>query len=829
MKNLKKVLALVLVVATLLSFATVASAAFTDASDIDHTEAVDVLTAINVINGYTDGSFRPDGNVTRAQMAKMVAYIVAGGEDVGSLYAGANSFSDCTTHWAKGYIAYANKTGIVAGVGGGKFNPDGNVTGTQAAKMMLVALGYDAAVEEYTGTNWAVNTLSDAKEAGLLKGLEGVDMSKAMTREQAAQLMFNALKADMVRYENKGSEVDLGNGVVIRPSASDAEVVTTTQNWGSNISDDGVDKVSANTPYVVQLGEKYFSDLKLNASASADDFGAPASVWTYKSKTVGKYSKDAILTYTDKVKANELADDIEDAGYKVDTTTSDKDVLTVYSNGAPDGMTGTEIKSAIDSKGEFGGKGVELKVYDKNDDDVADTIVLIYTYAGKITDITEDDKDTSKDERALEVETYMGSGKTGSVTLDKDTVGFDTIYASAKEGNVVLVTPKGDTSKATEALTVSAAKSVTGAVTRIKSGDSVTVGGTSYNIAACQRDVNALKLDASKDVVLYLDSYGNAIYTTSPGSTDSADVIYVTSFYKATNDWGSTVNMLQGVLMDGTVVTAEYTGAEKKDESNDNNKAYQYTVENDKYTLTAAEGSTSKVGAVDASSFETITSSAKKVGNYYFGSSVTFVYVNGTRSDLKVSTKDGIQARDFGAGDYAVVSKDSDGNFVINTVFVKGNAVSASDDLIYAAAQISASETKVSDDGKTTLYGFEVYLNGEKTVIYKDNNSAIGAGFYTYSVDDTTGAYSLTSTTTGVADNKTIAQKGVVYVNGTYYVTIADVMDSFDATSAKVVDTTSGGKINSMSKLKNETDDGSKTVAVVFDGEEKTVEYIYVK
>ena len=133
MKNLKKVLALVLVVATLLSFATVASAAFTDASSIKYTEAVDVLTGIGVINGYTDNSFRPEANVTRAQMAKMVTYIVASGEDVGDLYAGANSFNDCLTHWARGYIAYANKTGIVAGVGGGKFNPVGPVTGTQAA------------------------------------------------------------------------------------------------------------------------------------------------------------------------------------------------------------------------------------------------------------------------------------------------------------------------------------------------------------------------------------------------------------------------------------------------------------------------------------------------------------------------------------------------------------------------------------------------------------------------------------------------------------------------------------------------------------------------
>ena len=80
----------------MMGFSTVASATdFTDDSDISSKEAVDVMSGIGVINGYPDGSFRPEGNVTRAQMAKMIAYIVAGGEDVGDLYAGANSFSDC--------------------------------------------------------------------------------------------------------------------------------------------------------------------------------------------------------------------------------------------------------------------------------------------------------------------------------------------------------------------------------------------------------------------------------------------------------------------------------------------------------------------------------------------------------------------------------------------------------------------------------------------------------------------------------------------------------------------------------------------------------------
>ena len=172
----------------MMGFATFASATdFTDDSDINQTEAIEVMEMIGVISGYPDGSFRPDGNVTRAQMAKMVATIVAGGDDVGDLYAGANTFSDCTTHWARGYIAYANTTGIIAGVGNGRFNPDGNVTGAEAAKMMLCALGYNQDTEEYVGAGWSVNVLSDARTIGLLDGIEdNADMNAALSRDNAA-------------------------------------------------------------------------------------------------------------------------------------------------------------------------------------------------------------------------------------------------------------------------------------------------------------------------------------------------------------------------------------------------------------------------------------------------------------------------------------------------------------------------------------------------------------------------------------------------------------------------------------------------------------------
>ena len=285
MKNLKKVLALVLAVAMMMGFATFASATdFTDDSDINQTEAIEVMEMIGVISGYPDGSFRPDGNVTRAQMAKMVATIVAGGDDVGSLYAGANTFSDCTTHWARGYIAYANTTGIIAGVGNGRFNPDGNVTGAEAAKMMLCALGYDQETEGYTGAGWSVNVLAKARTEGLLEGIEDTDMNAPLSRQNAARLMFNALEAKMVEYE-RGSITVEGGGSTVTIGGSEA----------TYIREGADDSLVYN---FLQLYEQYFPELQQLNADEVEDMERPSHTWAYKGEEVGPYVDEPDFLYT---------------------------------------------------------------------------------------------------------------------------------------------------------------------------------------------------------------------------------------------------------------------------------------------------------------------------------------------------------------------------------------------------------------------------------------------------------------------------------------------------------------------------------------------------
>ena len=204
MKNLKKVLALVLAFAC--AFTMFAGAAFTDQADIQSTEAVDALTGLGVIDGYADGSFKPDATVTRAEMAKMIFTILNGGNDDASAYTNLpTSFTDVSDHWAAGYIKYLQNSDIIAGKSETKFAPNDTVTGLEAAKMLLVVAGYAPDKAGLTGSAWAASTMKYANLNNLFEDVVA-DVNGALPRQYAAQIMFNALDMERVVYSNDISD-----------------------------------------------------------------------------------------------------------------------------------------------------------------------------------------------------------------------------------------------------------------------------------------------------------------------------------------------------------------------------------------------------------------------------------------------------------------------------------------------------------------------------------------------------------------------------------------------------------------------------------------------
>ncbi len=212
MKNLKKVLALVLAFAC--AFTMFAGAAFTDQADIKvKSDVVDTLVSLGVIEGFEDGSFQPNGTVTRAQMAKMIYVLRTGNSDASAYNDDKTSFTDIGSHWARGYIKYCQSLGIIAGKSSTIFAPNANVTAQEAAKMLLVTLGYDAQKAGLTGAGWASKTNALADEAGLLEDVN-TSFTAACPRQYAAQLIYNAIDAVTVawrddaytKYNYNGSE-----------------------------------------------------------------------------------------------------------------------------------------------------------------------------------------------------------------------------------------------------------------------------------------------------------------------------------------------------------------------------------------------------------------------------------------------------------------------------------------------------------------------------------------------------------------------------------------------------------------------------------------------
>ena len=196
MKTLNKTLSLVLVLVMVLGLFGVASAAdFKDKAEIENVEAVNTMAALNIINGKNGNVFDPTGTVTRAEMSKMICVALNGGKEPVLGTTANPTYSDIQGHWAAGYIEYCSTLGIVAGMGDGTFAPDATVTGSQAAKMMLVAMNYKADVFGFTGPAWETRVNVEANKAGLYDDLGGLNASEGLSRDNAAQLIYNGIFA----------------------------------------------------------------------------------------------------------------------------------------------------------------------------------------------------------------------------------------------------------------------------------------------------------------------------------------------------------------------------------------------------------------------------------------------------------------------------------------------------------------------------------------------------------------------------------------------------------------------------------------------------------
>ncbi|WIV12244.1 S-layer homology domain-containing protein [Proteiniborus sp. MB09-C3] len=200
---MKKVLSLVLVLTLVLGSFSFAFAAPSDVVGTEYEEAVERLGQLGVLEGYTDGTFKPNNTITRAEFAAVVVR-VKGLEAAAQAAKGATAFSDVPAgNWAAGYINIASKMGFVKGMGDGTFAPSAPVTYEQAVTMVIRALGYDPAAEARGG--YPYGYLIVANENGLLDAVKGTQGLPA-PRGLVAQLVDNALEIPLMVQVGFGTQ-----------------------------------------------------------------------------------------------------------------------------------------------------------------------------------------------------------------------------------------------------------------------------------------------------------------------------------------------------------------------------------------------------------------------------------------------------------------------------------------------------------------------------------------------------------------------------------------------------------------------------------------------
>ena len=634
---MKKLLALVLALVMSMSLVTISNAAFKDADKIDYKEAVDVMNAVGVFIGDEKGNFNAKENLTREQAAKIIAYLELGSKAADALPGGATFTDVASTRWSAGFVGYCAQAGVVNGVGNSKFDPAGQLTALQFGKMLLVELGYDAKAAGMVGTDWAINTSKLMAKAKLMDKIDG-SVNQVLTREKAAQMTLNALKAPTVEYTTKGSSISV-NGAEINLGASEPTYVTNTIAKQQTISDA---TLTNNGGYTIELGEKLYKDLKKNSTTDA--FERPATEWMLKAKSIGTYADAADLSYTATVEIGTIYSDLGlSKGIDDSKVTYYEDGRNLSSSWTQDIVKGSKV--------EKGGNGTLLEVY-YNDDAESLTVIAINTYVGKITASYK--ASTTKDAYV----TFTAKTGAGSSYETDDSYSKDDIVLYTYSGKA------GDAGVKSMAL----AEKVTGKMNGFTAEKNVTVDGTTYKKSANGTSITpGMNTSVGKDVSVYLDQYGYAAFV---DADDTLQYAVILAYEK-----GSRLDSPRAKLLftDGTTKKVDvkalkdangtaysdrslddYTSSASGNSKLNKYDVVSYTVNSDEeYTLTlAADARNADVGSAKItkgipSLDGTVSNNAYNVGStntgrLYANGKTTFLVIDESGTDTTYTSYTGI-------------------------------------------------------------------------------------------------------------------------------------------------------------------------------------------
>ena len=593
---MKKLLAMVLALVMTLSLAVSASAVKADEKiNEDYAEAVAVLNGMGVFKGYEDGSFKPENNITRAEVATIIYRIYTADvakNDKSGLYASYNKFTDMAgAGWAAGYIGYCSNAELVKGYPNGTFQPSGNITGYEVLAMILRAVGYDKN-GEFTGADWALNVAKYAEQLHILDNVaKTTNLGAPATRELVSEILFRAINVPMVTYT----------------------AAFGYQNVGLNGDKDG--KLFQNN---VSLGKKNF---KLESKDTADKFGRPTITWKYNTgdeETV--IAVKPLATFTEPAKNCEVYDE---SGLAKATK------LDVYTNSEKKDGTYVIADNKEDSKQAMQGRLTEV---------YKDRLVNVDTYLAEITKTVAEKTDAK------------GHVTKAYVLVDKDVYGYE-----GKTLDNKFVTK--DEYKVDDLVLITVADGEIQSMVKAENKGAVLTGvlGNRKTIADIQK-VTALdkedvkinhtakyqpkELTLGKTYTFYFDTYGNVIGAEELASNYAVlDTLYTDTVKGVDTAFGDLY------FFDGESKTDVTINEVVGDDAGD----FEATAKkNDNYYYTVYAYTVDKDGAytLDNADFHNADAAEYKNGNKY-------ITVDGERLQLSKDSKILLQTKESPKGTFA--------------------------------------------------------------------------------------------------------------------------------------------------------------------------------
>ena len=541
MRNLKRALSLALAAIMLIGMMVVSASAtglddFSDKDKVVNKDAVSMLTTLGVINGKEDGSyFDPTGNVTRAEMAKMIATVLNQGADVDGLYVGMNTgLTDVKGHWAESYINYCYSLGIIAGRGNGKFDPSATVTALEAAKMLLVAVGYDPAIEGFEGADWAINVSVRADEQGIFEGFTK-DLSAPLNRDDAALLIYNALDVEMIQsYTTNNYPIVYSDHRTIlsdKYGVIKVEGVVTANEWAILDDDtdtalqegktriynpDGILSTTGNTA-VAQDSSANVKTQVFNVSTPVDMLGKAVTMYVKKTTILADSTVygapvvsdvNTVIETGEKVTGGDSKDDDSLAALLKGTGLATDKATEYYHNYEEVAIDSADVDDIMNVK------GAALTVIDNDNDGYVNYVISVEKSLTHVSGVS------SKNE------TTTLYGLPGDDVIDNEDI--VTTATDLTKGDVVLVVQYGGRTYVEEPKTVTGEMELFNAKNKDDNKNYIKVGGEEYKqdglevlsninkdnpvkflISECDDKANGVQFDAQYD--FFLDDFGNIV------------------------------------------------------------------------------------------------------------------------------------------------------------------------------------------------------------------------------------------------------------------------------------------------------------------------------